>query len=235
MRAAAMRSEACSRCGEEVRYGIRGTTTGWLHREDGDHVAVLGRIATDEDKARWQAELLVPRERMASRAADRCPTYQTLWPLEVYTTAEHDIMRDKEPERRRLRLIELHGQDPDYVEPIPEPEVRRHTVEVDSFPPRSGIRQMVNLVLKTDDWELRRLTHARGPYLGANGKALSISDTIVMSARGPGVDDGVSFVVCSWRDGAFDTGYTGVMKAGTINPMPATSTAIKAWIKENSP
>lgn len=229
-----MRSETCSRCGEEVRYGVRGTTTGWLHREDGDHVAILGRIATTEDKARWQAELLVPRERLASKAVDRCPTYQALWPLEVYTTAEHDITRDKDPERRRLRLIELHGQDPDYVEPIPDPEVVRHDVEVDSFPPRSGIRQMVNLVLKADGWELRRLTHARGPYLGSNGKVLSISDTIVMSARSK-VDDGYAIVVCSWRDGAFDTGYTGVIKGGVITPNPATSTAIKAWIKETSP
>ena len=228
-----MRSETCSRCGEEVRYGVRGGLTGWLHREDVDHAPVFGHIASAEEKAGWAAEMLVTRERLPSKAAGHCPTHQDLTPLEVYTTAENDILKDKDVARRRQRLIELHGRDPDYVAPIPEPEVRRQTVEVESFPPRSGIRQMVNLVLKTPGWELRRLTHARGPYMGSKGEVLSISDSIVMSARTK-VDDGYALVVCSWRDGAFDTGYTGVLKAGVITPTPATSTAIKAWIKENT-
>lgn len=41
--------EYCSRCGEEVRYGVRGDLKGWLHRDpEVDHMALFGVLWTPE-------------------------------------------------------------------------------------------------------------------------------------------------------------------------------------------
>lgn len=182
-----MKTNHCGRCGEEVRHGTRGGFTGWLHREDKDHRATLGRVLTETD------------------------------------------------ERRDRRLAELRGQDPDYVEPLPPVEVYAHDVDPADFAPRSGIRQVINLILK-QGWDLVSVKHARGPYVGSGGKALSISDTHVVKARGPAaLDGGVPVVVASWRDGKFDFSYIGTIQGGRLIPTKVDATTMKNWIKGIEP
>ena len=123
-------------------------------------------------------------------------------------------------------------EEPEYDGEIPEPEVACHPITVDDLPTRSGMRQIANLILKADGWELRRLTHARGPYVGARGNVLSISDSVVLGARGPEVDGWVAVAVASWRDGAFDSAHIGRLKDGVIAIESAKSTDLKKWIKE---
>lgn len=117
---------------------------------------------------------------------------------------------------------------------IPDPEIPCHPVSVEDFPPRSGIRTTVSAVLK-NGWELRRLTHTRGPYVGAKGDVLSISDVVVMGARQPPGLDGESRVaVGSWRDGKFDFGYIGTLRDGQLSPVKVDATTMKNWIKGNA-
>lgn len=147
----------------------------------------------------------------------------------TYTSAEYEILRDKDATRRRRRLAELHGEER-AEEVIPEPELRRTPVDVDDLPPRSGMRQIANLVLRTDGWELARLTRARGPYLGSDGSVLSISDSLVLGARGP---EG-RVAVATWRDGKFDSAYTGRVVCGVTHMRSANATELKSWIKETA-
>jgi len=224
-------------CGQETRYGKRGGVLGYHHREDVDHAPIFGQRFTEEMAARVEAQRDEPRFRLPSAAMKHCVTYQALTPLEEYTTRRNDILKDTDATRRKRRIAELDGVDVDYIAPPPEPEIACHPIEVSDLKPRSGILQMANLILgknkdKVQGWELRRLTHSRGPYVGSSGEVLSISDSIVMGARGPEVDSGVRVAVASWRDGEFDFGYTGILKDGVVTTQPANSNALKAWIKD---
>lgn len=138
-----------------------------------------------------------------------------------------------------------HRHDPDHtsvapvvaervvvIEPLPPVEVRATPVEVDSFPARSGIRQIANLVLKTPGWELVNIHHARGPYFGGKGEVLSISDTHVLRARGSlRVDGSRPVAVASWRDLKFDFAFIGAILNGHLDPRKVSSTEMKDWIK----
>lgn len=207
----------CSVCGQEIRLGYRDGVKNWWHREPVDHNPIQGHRMTYAD----QEEVRRQREDVIRYMDDGTP----------YTTAEWEIMKDKDVARRKRRLAELRGEE-EKDEVIPPPEIPRHDVEVESLPPRSGMRQVANLVLKTEGWELRRLTAARGPYLGADGSVLSISDTLVLGARGPEVDGGVAIAVASWRDGKFDTAYAGRLRDGVAHVDPVNATDLKNWIKE---
>ncbi len=215
------RPETCSVCGQEVRFGARqpSDNPSWLHREPVDHQTILGQRFTPA--AQFSAEMEYLHREFID--ADGKP----------YTAALYDIRKDKDVERRKRRLAEYHGQDPDYVEPLPPIEIHATPVEPDTFAPRSGLRQVVNLVEKTPGWERYRLTHARGPYLGANGESLGVSDTIVLGAREDvGLDGSRRFAVASWRDGKFDHAYIGVLKDGRLDPLDrADATTMKNWIK----
>lgn len=211
------RPQTCSRCGQEVRYGKRGGTTGYLHREDVDHMPAFGKLWTPEEGERLEAELDRVRVRPVGEVED------DVQKIEFYTTRRVGL---KGPAAKAYDALHTDA----FV--MPKPEVACHPVEPDSFPPRSGIRQIINLVDKTDGWERRRLTHARGPYVGSSGEVLSISDSVVLGARGPGVDSGVRVAVASWRDGAFDFAYTGILKDGAVTTTAANSNALKAWIKD---
>lgn len=210
--------EQCSACGEEIRLGYRDGVKNFWHRESVDHAPIHGHRLTYAEVAENEQ---VRREHIW-HDDDGNP----------YTTAEYEIKKDPDKDRRRRRLAELKGVDPDYVEPIPEPEMRATPVEVDSLPPRSGMRQIANLVLKTDGWELRRLTAARGPYVGSDGSVLSISDSLVLGAVGPELDGGRVIAVASWRDGKFDHAYAGRLSDGVAKVNPVNATELKAWIKE---
>lgn len=238
-------SEICARCGEEVRYGTRGLVTGYLHRLDVDHVPLFGAAQTPESLAAIEAELDKVRERFV-------PTddgFPLLFTIETYTTREFDIAKDTDPARRRRRLALARGLDPDAPPPpIPAPEVARHDLDIKDFPGTSGIVQLYNLFAgitrvmpngkssksqkhppMAPGWAVRRFTGARGPYLGADGTVLSISDTVVLGAREVDSD---RIAVASWRDGQFDTGYIGHLERGIARVEAATSTEMKAWIKE---
>lgn len=212
-----MRSETCSVCSQEVRFGRReGGPAIWLHKNDTDHAAILGYIQTDEDRAEIERQLDLPRQRDDGT---------------TYTTREYDLERY----RKSKKFREAEEQDDETPEPveIPAPEVARHDVTAGDFPPRSGIRQIINLVAR-QGWELRRLTHARGPWVGAAGEVLSISDSVVLGARSPAALDGsVRVAVASWRDGAFFSGYTGTLKDGHMITESTDSKTMKNWIKGN--
>lgn len=207
-----MKPQICSVCDEEVRLGWRHGVYGWLHREDVDHFPVFGHIRTPEE-AEHARRMMEEVEHIGEDG-------------EPYITRERDIMKDPNADRRKRRLAEFREEDPDYVAPLPEPELRRTPIEVDDLPPRSGMRQVANLVVKTDGWELRRLTKARGPYLGADGSVLSISDSIVLGAQR--LDADRSFAVASWRDGKFDSAYIGSKGSARL----VNATELKAWIKQ---
>lgn len=200
------RPQTCSKCGQEVRYGKRDSVTGWLHRDpDADHMPLFGSpLWTPALQEKIEASLA---EMAARGKADK--KTETVEPEEA----------------------------PDVWAEVPEPEVACHPIEVSDLRPRSGILQIANLILgknkdKVKGWEIRRLTHCRGPYVGARGQVLSVSDCIVLGARGPRVDAGVRVAVASWRDGDFDFAYIGILKDGVVTTQPANSTALKAWIKE---
>lgn len=207
----------CSRCDEEVRFGTRGLTTGWLHRVDGDHAAILGHIQTPEEAAE-----IVRQDREVVRYFDDGT---------AYTTAEFDILRDKDVDRRKRRLAELQGEDVDARVVIPEPEVPSHPIAAADFPPRSGIRQVFNLIGK-NTWDLVSATGTRGPYLGADGSVLSISTADVIRARGPArIDGSVPVAVASWRDGSFDFAYIGLIQDSRLDVRKVDATTMKNWIK----
>lgn len=214
----------CGACGEEIRRGLRHGRTDWWHREDVDHAAVLGQPFTSELAAQVGIELDVVRLRLAKGVAAKCPTYQRFWPLEEYTTREHDRAKMKKSIRDAL------DDEDDIVVELPPVEIPCHPVDVSTFAPRSGIRQVCNLVAK-QGWELVRLTHARGPYVGASGACLSISDTIVLAARKVRVDGSTNVAVGSWRDGKFDFAFTGTIQNGNLSTTKADATQMKNWIK----
>lgn len=110
-----------------------------------------------------------------------------------------------------------------YVAPvIPEPEEPCHSITVEDLRPRSGPRQIANLLPK-HGWEIRRMTASKGPYINARGEVSRISDSIVMSAVHP---DGRRLVAC-WVDVAFEFAYIGRGAGVTA----CNATELKGWIK----
>jgi hypothetical protein len=149
-----------------------------------------------------------------------------------------DVDHEADPVVPEARTYDLDEDgEPIIIVPPPEPEVACHDVSIDDFPPRSGIRQICNLVKKTPGWELRRLTASRGAYLGAKGQVLSTSDSVVLGARGPArLDGSVPIAVASWRDGAFDFAHIGAITDSHQVPMTkVSSTDMKGWIKGDLP
>lgn len=209
-------SETCSVCHQEVRWGWRHGREAYWHREDVDHLPIFGRrmSAADAAEVRRQREEVVRHDESG----------------QPYTVAEWEIMRDKDTARRKTRLADLRGPEEESVQ-IPAPEVVCHPIDVEDLPPRSGLRQVANLVLK-QGWELRRLTASRGPYLGSKDQVLSVSDSVVLGARGPArLDGSVPVVVGSWRDGAFDFALTGLISGGRCTTTRVNATEMKNWIK----
>jgi len=225
-------SETCSRCGQEVRWGWRDGREGYWHREAVDHVPIFGHIQTEDERAEIERQLDLPREKFI-------PT-KTGWPLLFdivpYTTREAD--QAKMSKAARERAEEEDGGHVDVE--LPPMEIERHTVTADDFDPRSGIRRVFK-VLTQAGWEITRFTASRGPYLGAKGNMLSVSDRVVLHGRGPTILDGSldechAVAVASWRDGGFDGGFGSLVnhttKNATLEPLNATELA--TWIKENA-
>lgn len=118
---------------------------------------------------------------------------------------------------------ELPDAEPE--EEIPEPEIRSTPMSIEDLPARSGMRQIANLIEKTPHWSAPVITYARGPYLSAAGKVLSISDSIVVRS----VDTSGRLALGWWRDAQFDFAYTRESKG---SPVKVTSTELKTFIKE---
>lgn len=198
--------DTCGVCGEEIRFGRRGSDPRWsgprwLHREDADHEPVHGVPLTPE---KW-AEIMANHEQQVADKASR--------------KKKNDLKSDadEEPEDEGPIII-------------PPPEVPAIAVEPGHFPARSGIRQIISLAQK-NGWEIVRLTIGRGPWIGATGKMLSISDVWVLGARGPEVDGVRRVGVACWRDGSFEFAQFGTLKAGVLTVTRGSSTDLKSWIK----
>ena len=173
---------------------------------------------------------------------DHLPLFGQLWTAEDQARVEASLveMAARGKADKAKAEAEAAEQERETWDEVPEPEIRCTDIDPDSFPARAGIRQICNLIKRTESWELKRVTYARGPYVGARGQVLSISDHHKISALGPivpgdGLDAGQRFVVASWRDMKFDAGYTGLIRGQTVYPHPANSDAMKAWIKEPPP
>ena len=231
-------TETCGRCGEEIRYGTRDGVTKFWHRGPVDHEPAHGRPWTPEDSARQQAEL----DRLRVRPIGE-PDEEGFQKIEFYTVRRFGLKGDA-----AKAYDALHAPEEAALPPV---EVWCHPVAPDDPLVPQGARLLAELVSgvtrvtpkgksskspkhppMAPGWELRRLTHARGPYVGANGECLSISDTIVLGARQTGLDDGYRIAVASWRDGAFDFAWTGVVKGNVAHTDRANSNALKAWIKD---
>lgn len=165
---------------------------------------------------------------------DHAPLFGTGWTPELQAKIDASLaeMAARGKADKKTEVVVEEQPEPDVWAEVPEPYVTAQPVGPDDFPPRSGIRQIYNLAEKTDGWEVVNFTLAIGPYVGARGQVLSISDSVKMVMRGPEVDNGRRVAVASWRDGAFDFAYTGILKGGVVYTDAANSTALKAWIKE---
>jgi len=126
---------------------------------------------------------------------------------------------------------ETEPEEKDEWDTVPPPEIPVHPVDIDSFPPRSGIRQMFNVADRHPEWEVRSLTACRGPFVGSSGRVLSISDSVLMKMRGPMVDTGRQVAVAFWRDGKFNFAWTGILRGDVVATQPANSEGLKAFIR----
>lgn len=233
------RPQTCSRCGEEVRYGTRGGVTGYLHREDKDHLPGFGRLWTAEDSARHEVEL----DRLRVRPVGEVDEEAGLQKVEFYTTRRVGLKGDAAkaydaqhaPEDAALPPVEVWGHTVTPDDPL-VPQGARLLAELVSgvtrMTPKGKSSKSPKHPAMAPGWELRRLTRARGPYIGSSGEALSVSDTIVLGARGPEVDGEYRIAVASWRDGSFDFAWTGVVRGSAVVTEQANSNALKAWIKD---
>lgn len=206
--------ETCGRCGAEVRFGVRPSPARppadqgspyWMHRDiatDLEHTVILGTPWTPELQVKLDAAL-------AEMAA-----------------------RGKADTKKKQEKAEEEDEGPDVWDQVPPPEVPAHPVDIASFPPRSGIRQMYNVADRQPGWEVRSLTASRGPFVGARGQVLSISDSVLMRMRGQTTLDGETQVaVAFWRDGKFKFAYTGMLKGDVVATQPANSEGLKAFIR----
>lgn len=211
------RPTICATCGEEVRFGTRATgprhwheAKRWLHREEVDHVAVLGQPVTPEQWAEIQ-------HRLEERAAEHRTKRST---AEEYDDPDDDEGSDViEPiELRRINL----PQKGRLLVGTPDGEVIVAQVP-------GGARTIINLAAKIG-WSVTRLTFARGPYIGAKGTSLGVSDSVVLHVQGVQVDGSVLMGVACWRDGKSDGAYR--IKDRTLIDHPGAK-ALIAWMKEN--
>lgn len=230
-----MKSETCSRCGQEVRRGYRDGRLAWWHREAVDHEPVFGNASYDKAEVERQRHL--PRERYVKVNPEGFPL---LFEIETYTAAEVELKAMSKAARDRAAEEDEDAEPEHPLEPI---EVRctplnlkGETVVTDvdgrervTVTP-GGARTLINLATKLG-WDVVRLTYARGPYIGAKGGSLGVSDSVVLVVRGPVLDGSNVYGVASWRDGKSQWAWRVVDRK--IDAVGAR--ALSAWMKEVPP
>lgn len=206
-----MRAEQCGRCGAEVRFGVRQSAA---------------RTPADQDAAYWM-------HRDPADDIDHAVILGTPWTPALQAKLDESLaaMAERGKADDAKKKQEKEAEEKDVWAEVPAPEVLSHPITKAELRPRSGVLQMFNLVSKTPDWEVRRLTASRGPYVGARGQVLSISDAIVMGMRGPTLDGATQVAVASWRDYKFDFAWTGMMRNGIVATQPANSEGLKTFIR----
>ncbi len=215
------RSETCARCGDEVRYGRRGDVTGWLHRDEVDHAPVFGVLWTAEQAEEMERQRHVPRVRYDKDGSEV-----------VYTTAQHDLAKMKKAKREEARQEEEgdYELEPVQVYSTPLPLKGRMFVgcpdgSMAEAAVPGGARTIINLADRIG-WRVDRLTYSRGPFIGASGVSLGISDYVVLRVR---LDEGRIAGVASWRDGKSTSAWK-------VENHRATQTGARdliAWMKEH--
>jgi hypothetical protein len=207
----------CGRCGEEVRKGWRDGVEAWWHRDHVDHVAVLGRPFTAADKAEVERQLDLPRVRTNKDGEE-----------EHYTARELQVKAMNKAARDRLLEEGLDEEEIAAIQQveIPEPEVRKTPIERADERCPQGARNLMNAASKAE-WEVRRLTYSRGPWLGAKGNVLSISDMVVCGV----VDSDRRYGVASWRDGKVVSAWYGEREGDRVPMALTTITDLKKRMK----
>lgn len=208
--------ETCGRCGLEVRFGVRPSPA---------------RPPADQDSPYWM-------HRDVADDLDHAVVHGTPWTPELQAKIDASLVemaaRGKVDKKKQQEQAE-EPEEKDMWAEVPAPEVLSHDVDVATFAPRSGIRQIYTLATKTPGWEVRRLTASRGPYVGARGQVLSIDDCVVMGMLGQTTLDGETQVaVASWRSGSFDFAYTGMLKDNVVRTTPVNSNGLKAFIRNET-
>lgn len=212
----------CARCGNEVRWGwrpglrapVRPGAGFWMHREETDHIPVLGQMVTEEMRAEVDRQLDLPRTKEDGT---------------VYTTREFDIARMKKPAREAAE-----EEEEIVTEPIPEPEVRSTLIEIDDERMPGGAKQIINLARK-NGWTVWA-TYSRGPRIHASlGTLLEVSDYVVVRMR---LDGGDRRAVASWcsKSGKYEFEWAWPLIADFENrryiaPPIANFEGLKAWIR----
>lgn len=193
---------ACSRCGQEVRFGERDGMKGWWHREAVDHHPVLGH--SPQQRAEVHEEPPTEEE-IAAEALQNAQ-------VEVWA---HDA--DPEEFSPQSGIKQIYNLVTGVTRKSPT------TGKASKSPKHPAM---------AEGWELVNLHHARGPYRGSKGEVLSISDTHVLRARGPvELDGSYRVAVASWRDLAFDFAFIGTVANGRLDVRKADSDTMKNWIK----
>lgn len=208
-----------------------------MHKWPADHKPVFGRIFATDGIEKVARQKSLPRERFVKMNPDGFPL---LFEIETYTVAglERAALASTEKGRERLELeddgIEEHDLEPIEVRCTPlnlkGPTVvyavdgRERTTQIPG-----GARTFVNLAAKLD-WEVVRMTYSRGPYLGARGGSLGVSDLVTMIVRGPKVDGAIEPVygVASWRDAKSQWAW----RVENRTPEAVGARALAAWMKE---
>lgn len=212
-------SETCSVCGQEVRYGYWQDRKAYFHREPADHEPIFGRRFTAEEQAEVERQMDLPRTRVVTRTikGEKVQVEETYTARQAMTAkakreAEETPDEDAEPEG--------------IMTEVPEPEVRKTAIERDDERCPQGARNLLNAAARAG-WEVRRLTYARGPWIGAKGQVLSISDTVVCGV----VDGDQRYAVASWRDGKVASAWYGERQDAQVNMNLTTITEIKNTMK----
>lgn len=111
------------------------------------------------------------------------------------------------------------------LEVVPEPEIRaRPALDEDLGTPKSGMRQLLKVCATLG--LTTKASYARGPYVGANGTALRISDSVVIRVYEPG---GRQVAAATWVDQAFEHAY---LRPPGERPVKVGANDLKSNLKE---
>lgn len=216
-----MRPQTCSTCHQEVRWGWRDGREGWWHRDPVDHQPVFGRRFNVADAAEVQRQLDLPRTRLDKDGNE-----------EIYTARELQVKAMNKAARERMAEEGLDEEEIERMQQveIPKPEVRKTTIERADERCPQGAKNLLNAAAKAG-WQVRRLTYSRGPWVGAAGQVLSISDLVVVGVVDQAVDTDYRYGVACWRDGKVVSCWYGERDGDRVPMELTTITHLKNIMK----